>query len=315
MSRLLPPLRLLLAFEGIVRGKSMQRAAEELNVSQPAISQALKQLEDFVGARLIDRRTRPISLTEAGRILAVGTVEGLQRIADAMNEIRALTAKDDESVTVACSVGFGTYWLMPRLAAFYGEYPDIAVNVLTTLQGSPNLAPGVDLAMRYGSGRWTDGQVYKLLDERVVPVCSPALRDNMPERDLETLPLLHVNVDEQSWVTWAQYLSAVDLPPNTAKGRQFNNYVHATQAALDGQGVLLGWDSITTDLLRDGRLVIAGDRIHSPKQAYYMIVGTPARRSAAILRNWLISAAAEDEAARMEAYLAAPRLTEPARAG
>jgi LysR family glycine cleavage system transcriptional activator len=293
MSRLLPPLRLLLAFEGVVRGKSMQRAAEELNVSQPAISQALKQLEDFVGTRLMDRRTRPISLTDAGRILAAATAEGLQRISDALSEIRALTAKDDESVTIACSVGFGTYWLMPKLAAFYGEFPDIAVNVLTTLQGSPHFTPGVDLAMRYGSGRWTDGQVYKLLDERVVPVCSPALRDSMSTRDLETLPLLHVNVDDQNWMTWAQYLSAVDLPPNTAKGRRFTNYVQATQAALDGQGVLLGWDSITTDLVRDGRLVVVGDRIYAPKQAYYMVVGMPVRRSATVLRNWLIAASAE----------------------
>lgn len=314
MSRLLPPLRLLLAFEGVVRAKSMQRAAEELNVSQPAVSQALRQLEEFVGARLLNRRTRPISLTEAGLILATATTDGLQRIADAISQIRTLTSKDDDSVTIACSVGFGTYWLMPRLAAFYGVFPDIAVNVSTTLHGSPELTPGVDLAMRYGSGRWTDGQVDRLLDERVIPVCSPALRDSMAARDLETLPLLHVNVDEQNWVSWTDYLAAVGLPPNTAKGRQFTNYVQATQAALDGQGVLLGWDSITADLVRDGRLVVVGDRVYAPKQAYYMVSGTPARRPAAILRDWLKAAAAEDEAGHVATLLGAPRAVEVAKA-
>lgn len=314
MSRLLPPLRLLLAFEGVVRRKSMQRAAEELNVSQPAVSQALRQLEDFVGAQLLDRRTRPISLTEAGRILATATTEGLQRITDALGEIRALSSRDDESVTISCSVGFGTYWLMPRLAAFYEEYPDIAVNVLTTLQGSSIRAPGVDIDMRYGSGRWTDGEIHKLMEERVVPVCSPALRDSLSARDFATLPLLHVNADEQNWVSWTQYLTAVDLPPNTAKGRQFTNYVQATQAALDGQGVLLGWDSIAADLVRKGRLVVMGDRIYAPTQALYMVSGTPARRAAAVLRDWLIEAASRDEASPMASLLATSHMAEAIKA-
>ncbi|CAN7468094.1 LysR substrate-binding domain-containing protein [Rhizobium sp. LjRoot254] len=291
MASPLPPLRLLSVFEAVSRTGSVQRAAMELNVTQPAVSQALRQLEDHVGTRLLDRKTRPATRTEAGRILEVAVTEGLGRIADAIDHVRHLQMAGD-SATVACSVGVATYWLMPRLARFSAEHPQVTVNVMTTLQGAPRLNPAVDLAIRYGNGRWADGMVEKLFDERVVPVCSQPFRDRLKfaEVKLDRATLLHVNTDDPAWITWAAYLKSKGLPDNLMAGRRFTNYVQATQAALDGQGVMLGWESITGDLVREGRLVELNDLPLVPVDAFYLVT-TPMideRPPAQLLASWLL---------------------------
>ena len=294
MTRSLPPLRLLSVFEAVLRTGSVQRAAAELNVTQPAVSQALRQLEDHVGVKLLDRKTRPAGRTEAGQILENAVTEGLGRIADAIEHIRGLQEAGD-SATIACSVGIATYWLMPRLARFSSDHAHVTVNVMTVPQGAPRLTPSIDLAIRYGSGLWTDGQVNKLFDERVVPVCSPDFRNRLSETGtgLNRATLINVNSDDPTWITWPTYLKTCGLPENTATGRQFTNYVQATQAALDGQGVMLGWESITGGLVRDGRLVEANDRPIVPKDAFYL-VSSPrigGREAARLLADWLLDGA------------------------
>lgn len=291
MTPLLPPLRLLTVFEAVIRCGSVQRAAAELNVTQPAVSQALRQLEDHVGTRLLDRSTRPATRTEAGRILETAVTEGLGRIADAIDHIGRMQATE-ESTTVACSVGVATYWLMPRLARFSAEHPLASVNVMTTQQGAPRLNPTIDLAIRYGDGKWTDGVVQKLFDERVVPVCSHVYRDRLAEQaiQLDRATLLHVNADDPAWIGWPKYLKSLKLPDARAPGRRFTNYVQATQASLDGQGVMLGWESITGDLVQEGRLVELDTAPLVPPDAFYL-VSTPAiaeRASARLLGEWLM---------------------------
>jgi DNA-binding transcriptional LysR family regulator len=287
----LPPLRLLSVFEAIVRTGSLQRAAAELNVTQPAISQSLRQLEDHVGARLLDRRTRPTVPTEAGQILQTAVNEGLGRIAEAIEHVRGLQAAGD-SATIACSVGIATYWLMPLLARFAATHPHISVNVMTVPQGAPRLTPAIDLAIRYGNGQWTDGVVAKLFNERVVPVCSAGFleRTRQVGTGLERVALIHVDSDDPSWITWPAYLRSVGQADNTAPGRRFTNYVQATQAALDGQGVMLGWESITGALVRDGRLIEAYDLPLVPKDAFYLVSSPQigGREAARLLADWLL---------------------------
>lgn len=290
--RRLPPLRLLTVFEAVVRAGSLGRAAGELNITQPAVSQALKSLEDHVGAALLDRRTRPATLTTAGSILQAGVSEGLGRIAEALDRIRALQSQAGNAVTIACSVGTATYWLMPRLASFYALHPDIAVNVMTTPQGAPALTPGVDLALRYGAGRWKDGRVLRLFAERVVPLCSPALAARIAGPGWSSrAPLLHVDATEPSWIGWREFLAQTGLPESRVPGRTFTNYVQATQAALAGQGVMLGWQTVTPDFERDGRLVPAGDAMLIPEEGVYLVVagagGAPPRRAVAGVVDWL----------------------------
>ena len=300
MPRALPPLRLLTAFEARVRTGSAQAAAGELNVTQPAISQSLRQLEEHLGARLLDRGRRPAELTEAGRILKDAVTEGLDRIAGAVDRIRATERAGAAAVTVACSVGVATYWLMPRLASFCSDRPEVAVNVVTTPLGAPDLAHGVDLAIRYGHGRWRDGAVSKLFNEEVRPVCSPDLLERAGGRiDLARAPLLHVRTQEESWLSWPVYLRRAGLPPNGGPGRSFTNYVQAIQAALAGQGVLLGWVSLSAGLVAEGRLIPVGAPSLRPPDAFYLVRRRNAQGAAAAFADRLLAGcgrAAGDEA-------------------
>jgi DNA-binding transcriptional LysR family regulator len=296
VERLLPPLRLLTVFETVLRAGSIQRAAADLNVTQPAVSQAVRNLEDYVGTPLFDRSVRPAALTPAGRILQIGVSEGLGRIADSIEQLRSIRAVEDSSLTIACTVGTATYWLMPRLAGFYEEHPDVAVNVMTTA-GAPDVLPGVDLVIRYGSGDWRDGHTVKLFDEKVVPVCSPAVAARInAEGSLAAATLLHVMSDDKSWLTWKEYFDLNKLQENRMLGRYFTNYVQATQAALSGQGVMLGWESNTGDLVREGRLVALEGNEYYPKEAFFLVV--PARseqkRSCQLFKNWITSAMAAE---------------------
>ena len=298
MSRNLPPLRLLSVFEAVLRRGGARAAAAELNVSQPAVSQAIKQLEAHIGAALLDRSTRPATLTEAGRLLHRATVEGLGRIGEAVEEIARLSPSGAQAVTIACSVGLATYWLMPRLALFYDRHPDIAVNVRTTPQGAPPLTGGVDLAIRYGDGSWDDGAVRLLFPERVEPVASPALAASLrpSPRWFETATLIHVDVEDETWLSWRAYLRRIGHDGG-GRGLRFTNYVQATQAALAGQGVMLGWRSTTGDLVNEGRLAKVTDAAITPNEAFYIVAAARPRspEAAAAVLAWLVAAAATEE--------------------
>src|SRR3546814_4759352 len=179
------------------------------------------------------------------------TVRFRSRIAEAVAEIRRLDTEDQRSLRIACSFGFATYWLMPRLATFYERHPEVAVHVMTAPQGAPELGPGVDLAARYGDGGWQDGTVTPLFAERIDPVASPALAESLrraPE-PLAAAPLIHVESSDARWTPWEVYLRKLGLARGTARSGsrdlRFTNYVQATQAALAGRGVMLGWRSIT----------------------------------------------------------------------
>ena len=286
----LPPLRLLHAFAAVVRTGSIQSAAVALNVTQPAVSQAVKQLEARCGVRLLDRTQRPARPTQAGRALADAIAEGFTRIEQTLDAVRHAERESRRSATVACSVGVATYWLMPRLAGFYGAHPELSVNVITTQSGAPDLADGVDLAIRFGHGRWRDGVLSRLFDEVVEPVCSPGLRAQFAGPvALTDVSLLHVKSPEASWLTWADYLRRSGRPEAPGVGQTFTNYVQATQTALDGHGVMLGWRSITGALAAEGRLVSAGLPRIEPDDAYFLVSRPKRDRPAAeAFAAWLL---------------------------
>jgi DNA-binding transcriptional LysR family regulator len=291
MIRALPPLRLLAAFSAVVRTGSVQAAAAELNVTQPAISQAVRQLEDHVGVPLLDRGSRPARPTEAGQTLAMAIADGLGRITDTLDALRLADSQRGRTVTVACSVGVATYWLMPRLSAFYRVYPELLVNVMTTQSGVPALIDGVDLSIRYGHGRWSDGVVHHLFDEEVEPVCTPSLRARFEGPvPPASVSLLHVRSAEPSWVTWPEYLRATGQPAVRTGGQTFTNYVQTTQAALEGHGMMLGWRSITGALVASGTLVSAGLPVLAPRDAFHLVVRSKRGGEASeTFARWLLS--------------------------
>jgi LysR family glycine cleavage system transcriptional activator len=291
----LPSLRLLVVFDKIVTLGGFGQAAAALNVTQPAVSQSLTQLERDLGAILLDRSTRPATLTKAGTLLYEATRDGLSRIADAIDQIEHLAPEAENEVTIACSIGIATYWLMPKLAVLSAEMSDIAINVMTTGQGAPALGRGVDLAIRYGAGQWSDGLVSPLMEERLQPVCSPALLASLDlgRPLLQQAPLIHVNVDDPRWITWGVYLRQAGLPSVSGRGLHFTNYVQATQAALNGQGIMLGWRSNSGDLIRQGQLCCLDCPQIIPKDAFYLVAGQSAQANSPTDRVlvWLQAAA------------------------
>lgn len=252
----LPPLRLLATFEEVARLGSMRDAAAHLNVTRPAVTQALKALEDHVGAVLLDRSTRPARLTEAGQQLARATREGLSLVAGTIDEIRS-NAGLEHHLTVACTLGMATYWLMPRLPDFYARRPKLVVNVQAPPTDLPAISPGIDIALRYGTGTWSDGKTWKLFDEMVCPVGHPALIDQLLNCGvtLEAVPLVHVrSVETRHWAGWTEYMARTGHGRPRGTAQTFDNYVQAIQATLNGRGLALGWRSITDGLVRDGTL-------------------------------------------------------------
>lgn len=253
----LPPLRLLTIFDAVQRLGTMQAAAAAMNVSRPAVSQAIRALEDQVGVRLMDRNTKPARMTEAGLRLANATRAGLGGIADAIEDIRNSAGLTGRHVTVSCTLGMATHWLMPRLAGFYARHPEIMVNVQAPPGDVPSLAAGVDIALRYGPVSWSDGLTEKLFDEMVCPVAAPDLIAQLaddPQR-LARTPLIHVRAPQSfGWSGWPEYLAAKGQPRAQGQGQVFDNYIQAAQAAMQGRGVMLGWRSITAALVSEGRL-------------------------------------------------------------
>ncbi len=295
----LPPLRLLSVFEAVVRCRGMTAAAREFNVSPAAISQAVRQLESHVGVALLDRRTRPPAVTPPGLQLHDACASGLGTIRDCIDEIRSDAAAAERSVTIACSVGTATHWLMPRLPDFHRARSDVAVNVMTTASGEPAFAAGVDIAIRYGSGAWGDGASRLLFAEVITPVCSPefAWRIRDIADPLGSVPLIHV--DERSWIGWREYLKRTrGGDPKGNPALRFTNYVQATQAALAGQGVMLGWRAVTGDLVRDGRLVTVGGPSLSPEDAHHVVTPHRGGKTAAVdaVARWLVEAGRGDGA-------------------
>jgi DNA-binding transcriptional LysR family regulator len=196
-----------------------------------------------------------------------------------------------QSLRVACTIGFATYWLMPRLAAFNAGHPEVAVHVSTIQAGAPALDPGVDIAARFGDGRWDDGEVTRLFEEVIQPLASPALAARLADEaaPLSAAPLIHVEADDPRWTSWPAYLRATGQTRAQwhEKDLRFTNYVQATQAALAGQGVMLGWRSITGDLVAEGRLAALVTPPLTPDSAYYLVTSRDARAPAALLVDWL----------------------------
>jgi len=293
----LPPLRLLVAFEAVARLGTMRDAAHALNVTQPAVTQSLKALEAFIGVTLLDRDRKPARLNHHGQMLANATREGFETIAGAIEEIQAQASDQPQALTVSCTLGMATYWLMPRLPGFYADHPDILVNVQAPPSDEPTLSAGIDLALRYGTGKWPEPGTTKLFDEVVRAVGQPALiqRLRAEGRTLERAPLIHVNAPENAlWEGWPDYFRKCGFARPSTTGQTFDNYVQAVQAAVDGRGLMLGWRSITSTLVAEGALAPWFDSALDVGTGYYATLSPRGGRkpAAQAFMTWLQSQSA-----------------------
>ncbi|XHF33639.1 transcriptional regulator GcvA [Pseudomonas chlororaphis] len=287
----LPSLNGLRAFECAARHLSFTRAAEELNVTQTAISHQIRRLEDELGVRLFMRLKDGLALTEEGNAYFPG-------IRSAFLELRYSTEKLLESsnnsvLTISSLVSVASKWLLPRLPSFREAHPQIDVRISASTELVDFRKAGIDAAIRYGNGEWPGLRADWLMSDEIFPVCSPRLLNGdkplKTPADLAHHPLLQVSgLTANDWNDW---LHAAGQPPLTAKGPRltFDLAMMAVQTAIDGQGVCIGRSTYVDDDLRAGRLVAPFDLRLKSTSGFYFVTPHENAGSKKIVafRQWL----------------------------
>ena len=250
----LPPLNALRAFEAAARQGSFTRAAEELHVTQAAVSQQVRQLEEYLGSKLFVRKPRGIELLTAAQPYFVRISEALQEIARATE---AASVQRDQRLVVSTMGSFATGWLLPRLTRFYQRHPDIVVRFEMTTERVDLQVSDVDAAIRYGLGRWPGVKSELLLHDSVFPVCSPEVAATLDPDDvlgsLDGVSLLYDFEDNEDWSMWLGAAGHPGLQPKL--GPSFGDSGVLVRAAIEGQGLALARSELTMDELESGRLV------------------------------------------------------------
>lgn len=301
MSKSLPPLNALRAFETAARLGSFTRAAVELGVTSAAVGQQVRRLEAFLNMTLFHRRADGLEQTpHADEALPV-LRRGFDQIAEAVRMLDADAGNSGLRVTV--SPTFGMRWLVPRLPRFCKQHPEIEVSIDAGFQ-EMNLARGeADIAIRFGHGRYPGLMSERVLEEYIFPLCSPQLRDSsnlLGIEDLAGTPLVHVvgHTSDSSWPSWRSWADSHGLDSNRfVRGPSF---IHSgigmgLQAAVAGQGVALSSAICAIDDIRAGRLVAPFGATGAVQTDYgYYLVFSAAlaeTRPVAAFRAWVKSEA------------------------
>lgn len=291
MRRRLPPLNALPSFEAVARLLSFSRAADELGVTHGAVSRAVRHLEDHLGVQLMVRATRSVRLTPAGAAFATEVADALQRLATAASDA---SGQSSSIVNVSTIDSFAARWLMPRLSRFREAHRDIDVRVSMSERLADFVTDGIDLAIRCGGGSYPGLTSELLLTEDHFPVCSPKLlKGRWPLRSPSDL-LHHTLLHDVFTVDWAIWLRRAGIEHRDAgKGPTFLSSDHAIQAAIRGEGVVLGRSALIADELAAGQLV-RPFKLSLPAGFAYFAVCPPRalkRPSVRAFRDWLIAEA------------------------
>jgi LysR family glycine cleavage system transcriptional activator len=288
MSQQLPPLTTLRSFEASARLLSFSKAADELHVTHGAVSRAVRHLEDHLGVKLFKRSVRAVSLTATGATYAASVRDVLGRLAAATAVIM-----DQQSMgvlNISTLDSFAAKWLIPRLFRFRQAHGDIDVRLATSVKLADFVNDGIDIAIRYGSGRYPGVKAELLMREEVFPVCSPMLvKGAHPLKsaaDLKHHTLIH-DAFEIDWDMWLKTAGVEGVDPH--RGPRFASSDHAVQAAIQGEGVVLGRSALVADDLKAGRLVKPFSVSLPADLAYYVAypAQTSQRPKVRAFRDWL----------------------------
>jgi LysR family glycine cleavage system transcriptional activator len=294
MLRRLPPLNALKAFEAAARSESFTRAAEELNVTQGAVSHQVKALETTLGIKLFDRERQRLVITEAGRQYLAVVRDALDRIAAGTE--RLVQRQNSGVLTVSTSPDFAAKWLIHRLGRFVENHPEIDLRISATAHHVDFAREDVDLSVRHGDGNWPGLDVMRLCSERLFPVCSPKLvagRNRITTAsDLLKFPLLRLD----DWRTWTRWFEAAGVVDPVARGPILNSASMLIDAAVDGQGVALARTTLAAWDLIHGRLVRPIDVSLRISNTYWIVCpkATSSVPKIATFRKWLLAEVAED---------------------
>ncbi len=273
--RRLPPLNALRAFEAAARHMNFSRAADELSVTPGAVSQQIQNLEDYIGAPLFKRTPKGLLLTDGAQTALPALREAFDRLAEAASLLTA--AEDGRRLTVSAAPSFAAKWLVPRLGRFEAAHPEVDVWLSAGLELVDFTGGEVDLAIRYGTGRYPGLEVTRLLGETVSPVASPKLVAESPLVALDDLGkhiLLHDGSPDadDSCPDWSMWLAARGVRGvDGARGPRFNQSSLVIEAAVNGRGVALAKQTLAQADLDAGRLVQPFDISTVVDFAYYIV--------------------------------------------
>ena len=289
---MIPTANGLFVFEAAARHESFKEAARELNVTQPAITHAIRQLEQRVGVRLFHRRHRGVELTGDGKTFYRDVRSGFDII---LQSVLSLQHEDsDETVTISISTSMASLWLFPRLADFRRDHPNVEIRFQAVDRDIDPSRENVDLTIRLGDGDWPGLDSWRFIDEEVFPVCSPKYLEDMPSpKDIEDLSrhhLLHLQEPYRVRLGWNGWTQALGCDLHFDHGDVFTDAQMLYQAAIEGQGICLGWAGLTETPMRQGLLVRPLKQSHRTGQAFFIVASKdkPIPAQARALRDWML---------------------------
>ena len=288
---MLPPLNALRSFEVSARHLSFTRAAKELNVQQPAVSRQVAELERWLGQPLFIRRKPRLELTNQGQILFSAISSGFEQISQALKSIRRLP--DHSQLVVDVSIGIASCWLMARLADFRKHYPKVNLQLITRDSNRGYDAETTDVVVMFGEQKEVPGFKSELLfKETLFPICSnDYLAGKLLSIDELAQEKLLYLTDPYHTSDWQQLFRQTEIEPSSpASDCFYNSYIVYLQAALNGEGIALGWNYLMSDLLHAGRLRVAADISVGTDRGYYCCFFERAKNKdqATVFVDWLL---------------------------
>ena len=302
--RLLPSATSLVVFEAAGRHENFTRAAEELGMSQAAVSYAVRGLEEQLGAPLFHRVHRAVELTDVGERFHADVSAGLARIQKSAEDIRAKGR--EVNVTLAASTAFASMWMLPRLPRLRQDLPEVDLRIQTSVRELDLEEESIPLAVRGGGDPvdWPRYHTALLAPEVINAVASPAFVEahGMPRTpaDLARHRLIWLEEPVRKACDWPEWFASAGVSyTSQSKGLVINDYVLVIQAVLAGEGIALGWQHLTGRQTRSGALVPVGGHVLETGQAFYIV--WPRSRElnahAARVRDWLLAEGQRDREA------------------
>jgi DNA-binding transcriptional LysR family regulator len=290
----LPPLPALRALEALDRLGSATAVAEEMNLTQSAVSRQLKTLEEQLGVALFLRGNRALRLTPQARTFAAAVRETLDRLTEAAMALRL--DPSGGALNLAILPSFGMRWLVPRLPDFTRRHPEVTLNMTTRLRPFNFAAEPFDAALHFGAADWPDTHRLRLMTETVRPLAAPSLVPDAPLTldALRRLPLLHIQTRPDAWARW---FTAQGLTPGPLPGPTFDQFTAILQAALHGLGVALLPDYLSTAERAAGTLRPVHGAAPVSLGAYYLVwpADRPAPPALTAFRDWLAQHSDDDD--------------------
>ena len=298
MRRKIPSTAALICFEAAARNESFTKAAQELALTQGAVCRQIGGLEAFLNVELFRRSRRGVKLTEAG--LSYSRQVAAQLDAVERDTLSVMRQQGANVIELAVVPTFGTQWLLPRLKDFQQRHPDVTVNLTNRTRPFLFADTAFDAAIYFGDADWSGTEAYFLMQENLLPVCSPALLDGQSQLSAEqiaNLPLLQQSTRPYAWRQW--FNSRGLNVPRDMSGPRYELFSMLAQAAMHEMGIALIPPFLIQRELAEGRLVIAHPQGSQSDKGYYLIVPQRKVESATLqaFRDWLVSAASAYRAA------------------